>query len=102
VHETEEGKRISPRRSFQSWKQTFENNSEAWTEADRKFASELRAVIAETLFLRMNEEFLRLNLELARSNSDLASFAYTVSHDLQEPVRTIRIYAQMAALSGRP
>jgi len=102
LHETEEGKRISPRRSFESWKQTFENNSEAWTEADRKFASELRPVIAETLFLRMNEEVLRLNLELARSNSDLASFAYTVSHDLQEPVRTIRIYAQMAALSGRP
>jgi chemotaxis family two-component system sensor kinase Cph1 len=98
VQETEAGKRISPRRSFESWKQTFENRSEGWTEADRKFALELRPVIAETLFLRMNEEVLRLNLELARSNSDLAAFAYTASHDLQEPVRTIRIYAQMVAL----
>ena len=102
VEETEEGKRISPRRSFESWKQTSENSSEAWTETDRKFAAELRPVIAETLFLRMNEEVLRLNLELARSNSDLASFAYTASHDLQEPLRTIRIYAQMAALRAGP
>jgi two-component system, chemotaxis family, sensor kinase Cph1 len=102
VEETDAGKRISPRRSFESWKQTFENSSEAWEGADRKFASDLRPVIAETLFLRMNEEILRLNLELARSNADLATFAYTASHDLQEPVRTIRIYAQMLSQRAGP
>jgi chemotaxis family two-component system sensor kinase Cph1 len=94
--------RISPRRSFANWQQTFHDSSEQWTSIDRTFASALRPVIAETLFLRMNEEVLRLNLELARSNAELSSFAYSASHDLQEPVRTIRVYAQLVSQRAGP
>jgi chemotaxis family two-component system sensor kinase Cph1 len=97
VEKMSEGGRISPRRSFAKWQQTFHDSSEPWTSIDRSFASALRPVIAETLFLRMNEEVLRLNLELARSNAELSSFAYSASHDLQEPVRTIRVYAQLVS-----
>jgi chemotaxis family two-component system sensor kinase Cph1 len=102
VDDTKAGERISPRRSFAKWKQTFDDNSEHWTAIDRSFASALRPVIAETLFLRMNEEVLRLNLELARSNAELSSFAYSASHDLQEPVRTIRVYAQLVSQRAGP
>lgn len=102
VEKTGEGERISPRRSFAKWQQTFQDSSEQWTSLDRTFASALRPVIAETLFLRMNEEVLRLNLELARSNAELSSFAYSASHDLQEPVRTIRIYAQLVSQRAGP
>lgn len=35
-----------------------------------------------------------LNAELARSNRDLQEFTYTVSHDLQEPLRKINTFAQ--------
>jgi light-regulated signal transduction histidine kinase (bacteriophytochrome) len=45
VEETEAGRRISPRRSFEEWKQTFRDRAEPWTNTDRKFASSLRAEI---------------------------------------------------------
>jgi two-component system sensor histidine kinase/response regulator len=48
----------------------------------------------------MNQEVVRLNVELARSNVELESFSYTVSHDLQEPVRVIRAYSQLLAMSA--
>jgi signal transduction histidine kinase len=35
------------------------------------------------------------NRDLKKSNSDLAQFAYIASHDLQEPIRKIRIFSQL-------
>lgn len=46
--------------------------------------------------LKRSEELLKNTmLELERSNKDLEQFAYTVSHDLQEPIRLIRNYSQL-------
>jgi PAS domain S-box-containing protein len=56
----------------------------------------------------LNDETTRKKLEdaLVESNRALEQFAYAVSHDLQEPLRTMNVYAQMllsrhsAALDG--
>jgi light-regulated signal transduction histidine kinase (bacteriophytochrome) len=40
-------------------------------------------------------ELKRSNEELRRANQDLETFAYSANHDLQEPLRTIAISAQL-------
>lgn len=44
---------------------------------------------------QIEEQLSQANVRLLRSNDDLQKFAYVVSHDLQEPLRMIRTYAQL-------
>ena len=46
---------------------------------------------------RLRAELSRTRAELARVQNDFASFAYAVSHDLQEPLRMVSSYTQLLA-----
>jgi PAS domain S-box-containing protein len=46
---------------------------------------------------QIEEKLMKLNQELQRSNADLEQFASIISHDLQEPLRTISSFIMLLA-----
>lgn len=55
-----------------------------------------RGMLERTLDLA-SAELTERNRELLRSNAELGKFAYVVSHDIQEPLRSIAGYVQLFA-----
>lgn len=76
----------------------YDNNGqiEYWLGSATDIA-EQKAVEAnlETIVQKRTENLIIANERLAKSNSDLAEFAHIASHDLQEPIRKIRIFINM-------
>ncbi len=84
--------RLTPRRSFELWKQSVSGRSAAWESWELESAGDLRRKIVEVVHQRAEEVSL-LNRQLEQSNIELDSFAYTAAHDLKEPLRGINSYA---------
>ena len=86
--------RLSPRKSFELWKETVHLNALPWKPVEVKAALELRKAIVN-IVLRQAEELAVLAQDLERSNGELKKFAYVASHDLQEPLNQVTNYVQM-------
>jgi len=84
----------SPRTSFEAWREIMKGKSIKWKESELSFVEKV-AHITQQAIAQRGGEIAQLNKELMRSNNALDTFGYTLTHDLKNPLSSIRLAAQM-------
>lgn len=84
----------SPRRSFEVWKQQVHDTAVRWNDNDRLFMRRLRKLIRESM-LRKSDEVKQLNERLILLNNSLDTYAYTITHDLKNPLSVVKLSSQL-------
>lgn len=89
-------KGLSPRKSFELWKEVIKLQSNPWTEPELSAASNFaRNLERHTHLLFLSEEETKykvLNEVLKETNAELENINWISTHDLKEPLRKIRLF----------
>ncbi|MFD1772201.1 ATP-binding protein [Sphingobacterium suaedae] len=83
----------SPRQSFQAWKQSVYGTCIPWNSMEINALEQVRQVVRDSL-LQRSDELTKLNEELIQLNNALDAYSYTVTHDLRNPLASIKLMAQ--------
>ncbi|TKC09882.1 GAF domain-containing protein [Pedobacter polaris] len=86
--------RISPRNSFNEWSQQVELTAIPWKMYELSAVLSLRDEVNYSIN-RKATELRVVNEKLRQAYAELDTFSYTISHDLKNPLATIKSYAQL-------
>lgn len=99
IEKNDENSMLSPRKSFEVWKETVKLSSSEWKTPELKEAAAISVSIQRQLHLAdlMAEEkrYVTLNEKLQKSNDELANMNWISTHDLKEPLRKIQMYGSI-------
>jgi chemotaxis family two-component system sensor kinase Cph1 len=85
---------ISPRKSFEEWSQTVTGASKDWSAEEVKSVIRLKSEIGYAINQKAGAIRL-LNEKLKQAYEELDTFSFTISHDLKNPISTVKSYAQI-------
>lgn len=86
--------KISPRKSFESFKTIVRHTTERWKVYEQNIAERFKE---ELLYIinKKASEIRVLNEKLKEAYDELETFSSTISHDLKTPLTVIKSYAQL-------
>lgn len=84
---------IRPRKSFALWMESVQGHAIPWNERQKYFLTRIKQVVYNAL-IQKSQEIEQLNRKLIERNNALDTYAYTVSHDLKNPLTAIKLSAQ--------
>lgn len=104
VQKNATGKSLTPRKSFEIWKELVKQQSAEWRASEInaaiRFATSLQNHFHLT-YLRNEENRLRvLNERLQQANQELSNINWITSHDLKEPLRKIQLMSSRIVYDG--
>ncbi|WP_164126449.1 ATP-binding protein [Sphingobacterium luzhongxinii] len=84
----------SPRTSFEAWKRKVKGHATPWKKRELLFMRRMRYIVQDAVMKRVSE-IQELNERLVEVNNTLDTYSYTLSHDLKNPLSSIKLAAQV-------